>query len=109
MNTISHANCTATLINGQVLESKEYKNEDCIDTIDQVPCEDSASAPCPPKKDEIEEGGSMVWLICFIIAAALGAVLVYLNRAKSKSYSPQEQQEKDEIESFTESHVQEEK
>ena len=60
-----------------------------MDEID-LPCLMSTMIECPPSAaDPIEDGqsgseasGSKIWLLFFALAAALGAILIVINRRK---------------------------
>lgn len=85
--TPNNVTCTFIMKDGRT-ETKLWQNDECIESTNPVPCDKSAVEDCPepPKFDEISEeaGGSLIWLICFAIAAAFGAVLIFLNKQKTK-------------------------
>lgn len=86
--TPMYINCTAELVNGTTIYAP-FQNPDCkdVDEID-LPCLMSTMNECPPSAaDPIEDGqseaeatGSKIWLLFFVLAAVLGAILIVLNR-----------------------------
>jgi hypothetical protein len=86
--TPNNVTCSFVMKDGST-KTKNWSNPECIESINHVPCDKSAVEDCPepPKFDEIsaeEAGGSLIWLICFAVAAVFGGLLIYLNKQKTR-------------------------
>jgi len=98
--TPNNVTCSFIMKDGST-KTKNWSNPECIESINHVPCDKSAVEDCPepPKFDEQvseEAGGSLIWLICFAVAAVFGGVLIYLNKQKtSETYEITESDELD--------------